>query len=47
MKATTAIDLEAQLRYELHSIGRAFASADGKEARQAFMEKRPPVFKGE
>jgi 2-(1,2-epoxy-1,2-dihydrophenyl)acetyl-CoA isomerase len=45
-KATTAIDLEAQLRLEISSIGRAFGSNDGKEARQAFMEKRAPVFEG-
>jgi 2-(1,2-epoxy-1,2-dihydrophenyl)acetyl-CoA isomerase len=45
-KATTAIDLEAQLRLEISSIGRAFGSNDGKEARQAFMEKRNPVFEG-
>jgi 2-(1,2-epoxy-1,2-dihydrophenyl)acetyl-CoA isomerase len=45
-KATTAIDLEAQLRLEISSIGRAFGSHDGKEARQAFLEKRPPVFEG-
>ncbi|MGH2610891.1 MAG: enoyl-CoA hydratase/isomerase family protein [Tepidiformaceae bacterium] len=47
VRATTAIDLEAQLRYELHSIGKAFGSEDGKEARQAFLEKRAPVFRGE
>lgn len=46
-KATTAIDLEAQLRLEISSIGRAFSSADGREARQAFLEKRSPKFKGE
>ena len=45
-KATTTIDLEAQLRLELGSIGRAFGSHDGKEARQAFLEKRTPVFEG-
>ena len=45
-KATTAIDLEAQLRLELVSIGKAFGSKDGQEARQAFLEKRSPVFEG-
>lgn len=40
VKATTAIDLEAQTRLELVSIGKAFASQDAKEARQAFLEKR-------
>ena len=42
----TAIDLEDQLRYELASIRRAFATDDAQEARQAFFEKRPPLFKG-
>ena len=42
----TAIDLEDQLRYELASIRRAFATDDAKEARQAFFEKRAPLFKG-
>jgi 2-(1,2-epoxy-1,2-dihydrophenyl)acetyl-CoA isomerase len=45
-RATRSIDLEAQLRFELANIRRAFASEDGREARQAFLEKRSPVFKG-
>jgi 2-(1,2-epoxy-1,2-dihydrophenyl)acetyl-CoA isomerase len=45
-RATTAIDLEAQLRYELTNIRRAFESEDAAEARTAFFEKRPPVFTG-
>lgn len=44
--ATRHQDLEAHLRYELTNIGKAFASADGREARQAFLDKRPPVFEG-
>jgi 2-(1,2-epoxy-1,2-dihydrophenyl)acetyl-CoA isomerase len=45
-RATRTIDLEAQLRFELANIRRAFTSEDGREARQAFLEKRAPVFKG-
>jgi 2-(1,2-epoxy-1,2-dihydrophenyl)acetyl-CoA isomerase len=45
VKATT-IDLEAQVRYELANIHRAFATEDAQEARSAFFEKRPPIFHG-
>lgn len=45
-RATRSIDLEAQLRFELANIRRAFMSEDGREARQAFLEKRPPRFQG-
>lgn len=46
-EATTAINLEAHLRYELANIRRAFSSKDAQEARKAFFEKRAPVFRGE
>ena len=45
-KATTAIDLESHVRFELQSISRAFRSNDAQEARKAFFEKREPVFEG-
>jgi enoyl-CoA hydratase/carnithine racemase len=45
-KATTSIDLESHVRYELASITRAFRSNDAQEARKAFFEKRDPTFRG-
>jgi 2-(1,2-epoxy-1,2-dihydrophenyl)acetyl-CoA isomerase len=45
-RATTAIDLEAHVQYELVNIMRAFSSNDADEARKAFFEKREPVFEG-
>ena len=45
-RATTAIDLEAHLRYELANTRTALASEDAKAARQAFFEKREPTFEG-
>lgn len=45
-KATTSIDVESHVRYELQSISRAFRSNDAQEARKAFFEKRAPTFEG-
>ena len=45
-RATTPIDVEAHVRYELQNIQRAFRSNDAQEARQAFFEKRAPAFEG-
>ena len=45
-RATALADAEAHFRYELANIRMAFSTEDGQEARQAFTEKRPPVFKG-
>ena len=46
VKALETADLEQQLRYEVANIRIAFGSADAKEARTAFFEKRAPVFEG-
>jgi 2-(1,2-epoxy-1,2-dihydrophenyl)acetyl-CoA isomerase len=46
VKSLESTDLEQQLRYELGNIRMAFGSEDAKEARQAFFEKRKPVFTG-
>jgi 2-(1,2-epoxy-1,2-dihydrophenyl)acetyl-CoA isomerase len=46
VKSLETSDLEQQLRYELSNIRIAFSSADAKEARKAFFEKRKPVFIG-
>jgi enoyl-CoA hydratase/carnithine racemase len=45
-KATTGIDLEMHVRFEVANIMRAFGSRDAEEARQAFFEKRSPSFEG-
>jgi 2-(1,2-epoxy-1,2-dihydrophenyl)acetyl-CoA isomerase len=46
VRQATKIDLEAQARYELQSIGKAFATEDGKESRKAFLEHRQPNIEG-
>src|SRR5215469_2487985 len=46
VKSLETSDMEQQLRYELSNIRIAFSSEDAKEARQAFFEKRKPVFSG-
>lgn len=46
VKSLESADMEQQLRYELSNIRMAFGSEDAKEARQAFFEKRKPVFAG-
>jgi 2-(1,2-epoxy-1,2-dihydrophenyl)acetyl-CoA isomerase len=45
-RATALPDAEAHMRYELLSIGKAFGSEDGREARRAFIERREPEFQG-
>jgi 2-(1,2-epoxy-1,2-dihydrophenyl)acetyl-CoA isomerase len=46
VREATKIDIEAQVRYELQTIGTAFASEDGQESRKAFLERRMPEIKG-
>ena len=46
LREATGVDLEKQLRWELFNIGKSLNSPDGQEARQAFIEKRPPIFTG-
>ena len=46
VREATKIDLEAQARYELQSIGSALESEDGMESRAAFLERREPDIKG-
>ena len=46
VKSLESTDTEQQLRYEIANIRMALASADAKEARTAFFEKRKPVFSG-
>ncbi len=46
VKSYESNDMEQQLRYEVSNIRKAFGSEDGQEARQAFLEKRKPVFQG-
>lgn len=46
VRATTHVDLEMHVRYELANIRRAFESDDAQEARKAFFEKRDPTFEG-
>jgi len=46
VSAVAGTDMEQQLRMEVGNIRIAFASDDAKEARQAFFEKRKPVFVG-
>ncbi|MBE7519915.1 MAG: enoyl-CoA hydratase/isomerase family protein [Thermoflexaceae bacterium] len=46
VKATTAIDLEAQLRLEISNIRKSLGSEDGREAQRAFFEKREATFRG-
>ena len=44
--ATSLPNLEGHLRMELANIQRAFRSKDAQEARQAFFDKRTPLFEG-
>ncbi|MEM7017843.1 MAG: enoyl-CoA hydratase/isomerase family protein [Pseudomonadota bacterium] len=44
--ASYGFDIESQVIWERTNIRIAFGTDDGKEARQAFLEKRKPEFKG-
>jgi 2-(1,2-epoxy-1,2-dihydrophenyl)acetyl-CoA isomerase len=46
LNATTGIDLEMHVRFEIRNIMRAFDSNDHEEARKAFFERRAPSFEG-
>jgi 2-(1,2-epoxy-1,2-dihydrophenyl)acetyl-CoA isomerase len=46
VKSLESTDIEQQLRYEIGNIRMALSSADSKEARKAFFEKRKPIFSG-
>lgn len=45
-KATTGVDLEALVRFELANIKTAFSSEDSKKARLGFLEKKEVTFEG-
>ena len=46
LRRTWEVDLEAMLQYEVDGMMACMASQDIKEGLRAFMEKRPPVWKG-
>ncbi len=46
LRRTWEVDLEAMLQYEVDGMMACMASEDIEEGLRAFMEKRPPVWKG-